>query len=324
MPTAILIGFEYVFNSLTGAIIDLYHAHKWCKSFNCDTYILTDIEFIKNSNNLQIAIDRKIVDKDILTFHNRVITKQKIKPYVQNGYNLLVEIIDILKRGVQDNKLIIYYSGHGVKDSMVMPDKTLLQFIDFRDNILNIVGPYVEIFWILDCCNPNGLHLPYKLEENSFVLSPSKVECVSQPILLITSSEASEKSIATKSGSVFSRHLFRLLTSLSSNDAPIVKRRSVTIPAHKNRNLRRLISNLSSSIRKMHTGYAQTVSIYSSYVTDPVLWMWIGSKKDYDIVTDITLSTLIIRSHDRPKEVKDIEQNTTKTSINPYDLLYPE
>lgn len=291
MPTALLIGFEYTFNSLTGAIIDLYQAHKWCQSFDCNINILTDIEFIRDPVNLQNVVDQKLADSDLLTFYSRIIPK-----IVTGANTLLSTIINILRTGVPDSKLIIYYSGHGVKDSMVMPDKALLPFVDFRDNILNNLDPYVEIFWVLDCCNPNGLHLPYKLDRNQFVMSPTKIQCVTQPILLITSSEANEKSIATKSGSVFSRYLFRLLTLMNIPSELIIKKRTVTLPTGKNRNLRRLIGNLSSSIRKMHTGYSQTVSIYSSYIIDPILWMWIGSNKDYDIVSDLSLSTLVIRS----------------------------
>lgn len=333
MPTAILIGFEYTFNSLTGAILDLYQAYKWCQSFGCQINVLTDIEFIKDPGNLQNAIERKLADPDLTTFYPRM--KPEI---IHDAKSLLSTIITVLRPGVSDGKLIIYYSGHGVKDSIVMPDRTLLPFVDFRDNILSNLDPYVEIFWILDCCNPNGLHLPYKLEGNRFTLSPTKIQCVTQPILLITSSEANEKSIATKSGSIFSRHLFRLLTELNAPAEPIIRRRSVTIPTGRNRNLRRLIGSLASSIRKMHTGYAQTVSIYSSYVADPVLWMWIGSSKNSDIVTDMSLSTLIIRNRVNTFQHYGLKVQTDFTSLpirsvklnsqqtiksNPYDLMYP-
>lgn len=317
MPTAILIGFEYTFNSLVGAIIDLYHAYRWCSSFGCDIHVLSDITTVKDENNLKNVVDRKIADADLLTFYDKIAKRYPIK----DRHGLLTTIIGILEAGVSDDKLIIYYSGHGVKDSMVMPDRTLVPFIDFRDNILQTLHSYIEIFWILDCCNPNGLHLPYRLEGNIFVLSSSKIECVSQPILLITSSESNEKSIATKYGSVFSRHLFRILT-IMNDDGSTVRGRSITIPIHKNRNLRRLIGNLSSSIRKMQTGYAQTVSIYSSYVVDPVLWMWIGSNKNYDIAMDLSLSMFILRTSVQ-KLISSRPQNNI-TITNPYDLMYPE
>jgi hypothetical protein len=336
MPTALLIGFEYNFNSLTGAIIDLYNAYKWCHSFglhSCDITVLTDIEFVKDPDNLQSVISRGLAEADLLTFYS----KTGSKTIIRDAKSLLTEIIRILRLGIPDNKLIIYYSGHGVKDSMVMPDRTLLPFVDFRDNISNALDPYVEIFWILDCCNPNGLHLPYKLEGNQFILSPCQVQCVSQPILLVTSSEANEKSIATKSGSVFSRHLFRLLTAMNTDTELLMRKKTVNIPVSRNRNLRRLIGNLGSSIRRMHTGYAQTVSIYSSYITDPILWMWIGSSKSYDIVADMSLSTLIVRNRDRvftplPKNLRFSDLKSTREAVqtgirqaeNPYDSVYPD
>lgn len=283
MPTAILIGFEYEINSLTGTFIDLYLAHRWCNTFNCDTHILTDIESVKNIGNLEHAIHKKIVDSNILTFYNK------------SNFNIIREKLDLFEKlrkslDIKDNKLIIYFSGHGLKESIILPDKTLLPFVELRDIILENLSPETEIFWILDCCNPNGIHLPFKLVNNSFKLSSYKIECVSQRILLITSSETYEKSIATKLGSLFSRNLFRLLTIM--NDGEIY---TDLIPIDKNRNLRRLIGNISSSIRKMHTGYTQTISIYSSYIMDPVLWLWIGKNRDYDIYLDSTLSVFIIK-----------------------------
>lgn len=337
MPTAILIGFEYTFNTLSGTIIDLYHAFKWCTSFNCNIHVITDIIKVADPKYLDYIVQKNIVDEGILRFNDRL----KSKFIVNNKDNLLGSLERILKYENPDNKLIIYYSGHGVKDSMVMPDKNLLLFIEFRNKILQHINPYTEIFCILDCCNPNGLHLPYKLNNNNtFLLSSSKIHCIKQPFLLITSSDANEKSIALKSGSLFSRFLFRILHEMNQD----IKFNHKQIPNNINRNLRRLIGNLSGLIRSMQSGYSQTVSVYSSYIIDPVLWMWIGSNKSYDIVTDISLSTLIIRlspTKDSTKDstkgstkgstkdiaknsTKDITKNILKKSSNPYDIIYPE
>lgn len=282
MPTAILIAFEYTSNSLTGAIIDLYHAYSWCTSFGVDKiYIITDITRVNYPDNLKHAVNRKLANPDIIHFYHQIADTIILADDHISIMNALNSV------EVTDDKLIIYYTGHGVKDSIVLPNKTLLPFIDFRNCILNKLNPYVEIFWILDCCNPNGLHLPFKLYDTQYSLSSSKVECVSNPILLITSSEPEEKSVATCYGSIFSRHLFRLLLHINNSTHSNI--------GHKNRNLRRLIGNLSSSIRKMNTGYNQTVSVYSSYITDPILWMWIGAPKSSDIVCDLSLSVLVIR-----------------------------
>lgn len=214
MPTAILIGFEYKFNPLPGALIDLYHAFTWCRSFDCDIHILTDITYVNDLEKLNKIVNDGIADPNLMTFYEHIPSKF----IIHNYHSLLASITKILKSSIRDNKIIIYYSGHGMKDCMIMPDRSLLSFIAFRNSILNSITPYVELFCILDCCNPNGLNLPYKLKGNSFMLSSeikTKISCVTQPILLLTSSEPDEKSIATKTGSIFSKHLFQLLTHLA-------------------------------------------------------------------------------------------------------------
>jgi hypothetical protein len=284
MPIAILIGLQYKINILPGAIIDLYNAYNWCERFGCKSYIITDID---NSNYIgNFNRDNNI---DICSFYNNI----KSKVVINSSDDMISNITNILSHGIIDNKLIIYYSGHGVNDSMVMPDNKLLRFVSFRDSILNNTDTKVEIFWILDCCNPHGLKLPYKLDnDNKFTLSSTDVEFFEHRILLITSSESNEKSIATKNGSLFSKYLFQILESLDNTNI-------TTITVDKNRNLRRLIGNIRSSIRKMHTGFSQTVSIYSSYIIDPILWMWIGSTSNYDIITNDTLCSLILRINDK-------------------------
>lgn len=310
MPTAIIIGFEYSVNKLSyvqsslststpdshgkvvspttlpGAFIDIYQAHRWCLSFNCATYIFTDVTAdvtSKYSFVLKKSIANNIVDPDIVSFYDMVDTT-----LVNTSAELLLEL-DALLLNVPDNRLIIYYTGHGNKDALVLPSHELLSFITFRDRILSKLAPTTEIFWILDCCNPTGLHLPFLLERNNFVLSSAKISCVMQPILLIISSNSEEKSVTSDTGSLFSRGLFQLLHTLNSANTTISAR---------NRNMRRLLGNLSSAIRKMHTGYTQTLSIYSSYITDPVLWLWIGANETTnttDVVADMSLSTIIIR-----------------------------
>jgi len=87
MPIALLIGFEYMFNSLTGAIVDLYHANVWCKSFNCDIHIFTDIESIKDPLNIKQVIDRKIADPELINFCEYITLNNR--NVVKNGTLLL-------------------------------------------------------------------------------------------------------------------------------------------------------------------------------------------------------------------------------------------
>lgn len=283
MTTAILIGFEYNINKLPGVIIDLYHAYKWCQTFCSQIYLCTDIEFVKDESVLQEAINDKIANEDLYAFYDNISPEIIINDLLSTLKNVLTDKI---------NRLVIYYSGHGIDEYIVLPDNSLLLFTDFKNCVLSSISIETEIFWILDCCNPQGLHLPYKLNGNMFTLSlNTKIKCVKQKITLITSAEGHEKSVATRSGSLFSRYLFRLLLILNFS---FDYQKEKMIPLYKNRNLKRLMGSLTGSIRKFYTGYSQTVSIYSSYIQDPVLPMWIGSDEPYDVTTDLTMEPLLL------------------------------
>jgi hypothetical protein len=282
MPVAILIGFEYTHNPLPGVLIDLERACRWARSFECAITLIVDQACGSNSDT----------ESEILSQYPTL--------RIRHLAALRLAVTTVLTGTVADQKLIIYYSGHGVAESMILPDQTLLPFTHFRDLILGTLDPYTEIFWILDCCNPNGLHLPYKLTGENFRLSPTHIDCITHPSLLLTSSNSNEKSVTTQFGSIFTLTLFRYLNRL---------RRT----SFKNRNLYRMVQHLNAMIHKFGTGSIQTISVYSAYMTDPLLWMWLGPNSD--IVTDPTLSLLIIR----PPALLDLPPGPT---LNPYDLEY--
>lgn len=288
MVTALLIAFQYKRDKLEGAIIDLYHAYHWAKTLCSQIYMISDIVEV-DGNIIKHAVGRKIVDTGILNFYES--PENPENKFVVNNQETFA---DALKRiSLLDERLIVYYSGHGVKDSMVLPDHKLFAYVNFRNLIINNVCEYEEIFWIMDCCNPHGLNFPYVLKGNTFVLNKGNFECFTQPILLITSSNSEQKSVATRNGSLFTRHLFRLLKQLDKYNTTVNTN---------NRNLLRITRDLVSSIRKMYPDADQNVSIYSSYITDPLLWMWIGNRTD--IVVDLSLSVLVIRNF-KEEEIKD-------------------
>jgi len=290
MPTSILIGFEYKNNILPGTLIDLYHCYKWCKSFGCNISTLTDIKEV-DIELLYNAIDNKLANKDLLNFYNIM------QPIIIFD-NLIDELLKILKNRVPDDKLIIYYTGHGVLyDNLVMPDETLISMKKLKSIILENVSISTEIFIVFDCCNPDGMGLPFKLKDNLLVLSSTDmklIDFIEHKILLITSSANHQKSVATQLGSLFTRYLFKILIDMNEYDESYIKKEN--IPLSINRNLQRLTSNLSCYIRKLHTGYQQNISIYSSYVIDPILWIWIGNRNNRDIISDYTLENIIIKT----------------------------
>lgn len=265
MPLAILIGFEYTFNPLTSTIIDLFQAYNWCKSFGCDIHLITDVfHSLKTTPHVVNAVNSNICSSDIYDFYDNVPNKY----IVTNNINLMSKILTIYQNNIpSDNRIVLYYSGHGLKDCLVMPDKSLLSCIDLRDNFLQSLTDDCELFWILDCCNPHGMHLPYSYVDGQYTLNDGRIDYIKQSIILITSAANNEKSIATNSGSIFSRNLFKLLQ-------------------RKDLDLNTILSEMKRSITCVNTGYIQTVSIYSSYINNDKLWPWIGKTHSFPNIYD--------------------------------------
>lgn len=286
MPKALLIVFEYSENRLGGAVVDTYRAYSWCRSFGCHPAIITDFKFEDRYDVASEAVKAGVIDEAVFSF-----CKKAPHSVVVDEKDFLHAIRESLATGINDGKLIVYYSGHGKQESFVLPNDTKVSFMDIRNEILGNVGRRDEVFWIMDCCNPNGLRLPYKLHENFFSLGADAFDCVSQDMILLTSSNSKEKSAATKYGSVFSRHLFPLLRTINQEFAL----KNGNIPAFANRNLDKLASNLTRSIEKMQTGYKQTVCIFSAYPIHPVLWPWVGSREPPRITVDDRMNIKVSR-----------------------------
>ena len=265
MPLAILIGFEYTFNTLTSNIIDLYQAYKWCHSFGCEIHLITDVfHDLKSTPHIIDAVNNQILPDSIYDFYDLISNKY----ITTTNVGLVTTVLNIYKSyNGNDNRIVFYYSGHGIKDCLVMPDKGLLPCVDLRDNFLQILPEETEILWILDCCNPHGMYLPYSYIKNDYVLNTGKIDFVPQSIILLTSASNTQKSIATTSGSVFSQNLFQLLYTPDLD-------------------LNTIITQMHQTIKYANTGYDQTVSIYTSYINNHKLWSWIGRKYRFPHIYD--------------------------------------
>lgn len=266
---AIIIAFGYKANKLSGALIDLFNAYIWFKKYNYNITIITDI-----TTDIDVKVKNYIVNsdeakRDILFFYEHV----KKSSYKCDNVENLCNILRIACKN--KDKLVIYYSGHGISENMLLPSSELLPFEKFRDIVLEVTNEFTEILWILDCCNPNGMHLPFRLNsEGFFHMSKSKISFITQPMLLITSAEQKEKSVSDQYGSFFTRYIFQELDNT--------------------RNLLSIISNVSKKISEQYTGYSQTVSIYSSYIFTQ-MFFWINHKTD--IVYDISEKVIVIRNN---------------------------
>lgn len=275
MKTAFLIGFQYSDRHyLTASKLDIYRAYEWCKTFDCQINIGTDFQFDVEDNDLPLGSEINSLTK-----------------FVDNAVDLEKILVDICWR----ERNIIYYTGHGIPNGIFLPDQSSIGIINLRNKIMKLCTLSSEFLWIIDCCNSTGLALPFKLEDNCFKLSPSPISPVQNKILLITSSRPEEKAIATGEGSLFTKNIFEYFRKLKIDDTSCISVDEIkSWLSGKNRNLSRLVGRINAEIRKSHTGYRQTVSIYTSHMQDPILWLWIGN--DSDVVTDSSLKIIIIRN----------------------------
>jgi len=275
MAIAIIICFEYndeKNNSfLKGSNHDLINIILWCKKWNCECIVFTDI--ILNNKILKL-----------------------IKYYKLIGYNdNLIDILNYQLNSIIKNekKYLIYYSGHSYNNNLIIPLNKEINFITFRNIICENINVDSEIFIILDCCNPSGLQLPYYLKDNKFLLSSSSKTFIKQNILLITSSNNTEKSYSSINGSNFTNLLIKYISDINTIDNYNFSN-NVFIKLKNNRNLDRLYKNLTSEIKSLYNGLLnsnnQTISIYSSYINDPILFLWIGCSSYNTLSIDSTFS----------------------------------
>jgi len=231
--------------------------------------IITDLHIDLTFNEIKDSIIDSIVDAEVINF---------ISQMRKNGflidYTSKQQLLEELSNAVLGKKRIFfYYTGHANNGNILLPlmndlisyrcttQDAIINLSNIRDILSSGSRNSAEIFVILDCCNSNGLDLPYKLVDKVYRLtSKSNKEYPYQKIICFSSTNIDENSIASKKGSIFSHYLFELLG--------------------KSRN----IGSLLSEINKECAGqYNQTATVYSSYPDLKILWRWMCST-DSDVV----------------------------------------
>jgi len=254
MVQAVLIGFYYEHRPIPGVFVDLFKAYMACIRFCSRVTVLTDKHQPVLPPNIIDQIAAGQVDGEILGFPQRDISYRAVANYSQ----LESELCALLP---QDDHILLYYSGHGVRDALIMPDGESIPVTHIRSLLTGKMRPHGQLFFILDCCHTCGLYLPYKLSFDRFRLTDDGRLTTSR-ILLITATQEDQKAVSTQRGSLFSELLFQELTA-------IIYQRNTP-------DLRRLIADINKSMKPLHPEYPQTATIYSSHPMLPVLWGWLS------------------------------------------------
>lgn len=261
---ALLIGFEYIktnrWKSLPGIPVDLYQAYSYCSTITKNILVFTDIEKDHNTNILQKSIIEGHTDSGLLSFiedikfNRQYVLYEYIKKnnYITNNFDQTVsEFVN------KFDKLIIYYTGHGKSGDIILPDNTHVGLSYLKSLIKT-----QQMLAIIDCCESNGMCLPY-FYFNHYKLNTTDFS--DNEIICLSSTHISQDSVATKSGSVFTRVLFSYLSTnnyITINDL-------VKIPG---------------------------INIHTTFPNIKIVWGWVtGSKNNIDIDIDNTNSLITIK-----------------------------
>ncbi len=151
----------------------------------------------------------------------------------------------------QPGVLRAYHEAHQYTPN---EDKTKLSLTEYKEIIINSVKDKCKLFIVMDCCNSNGLDLPFQMKDGIYRLTPNDVHTfVSQEIICISSTMLDEHSIASRDGSIFTRSLFFNL-------------RQHHVSLH---NLISIVGVECSS------RFSQTTTIHSSHPNLKYFWPWI-------------------------------------------------
>jgi hypothetical protein len=176
---ACLVVLEYT--DLCGAIYDAYRVYQFIPK-NWQLNIITDIKEYNNDQNVE-------VEEDFNTFMSKSIKYKDINsllPYIKECN-------------------FFYYSGHGIKEGLLLPDKNVLCYTTLRSCL-----DHDNVFIVLDCCNASSLELSYEYtREKPRLINCNKI--TKNKIWLFTASREEEKAKSGKDGSFFTTLLFSLL-----------------------------------------------------------------------------------------------------------------
>jgi hypothetical protein len=231
MPTLIIVGFQYdnAPNELPSMVTDVYLVYSFYKELGFRIYMASDAMTVRSVSNPTEYIVNGIVKEDYLDFIQKDF--MDMAHYVKDAESLksFFESVQL----TEDRRLIVYYTGHGKTGGVLLPNKRTLSAIDFRSFILNVGKlsqsqatvqnyrgkriPYPsqvkgintigsQIFLIMDCCNPHGLYLPYKVITKNVETNQSNL-FICPDVILIVPCDENLPAIAHDSASPFTKNL---------------------------------------------------------------------------------------------------------------------
>ena len=179
-----------------------------------------------------------------------------------------INLFEILNSSINqnENKYILFYSGHGKNGNMILPNDDEINFNDLIQFLSMSIKQKSQILFVIDCCSIGKLNLTFKYNDGWYEYQSKNY--YEHNILTFTSSHK-EKSISTNYGSLFTKHFLKNLNLYHFND---------------------IITNIddgiiSDSLNIKNKIEIPKISIYSSYIFLDMLWPWLVNSK-FELLTD--------------------------------------
>lgn len=257
MDLSIIVGFSYMnANHLSSCLRDIYSAYSYRRSGKC--IIITDWNF--RTKNIHYNDSQDWIEFISRKTHINWVHVNNLES-LESAFSQYSETI------CQSKRIMFYYTGHGCDTVFELPDGSFVEQTYVRKLIHYHTGKNAQILYVLDCCSPSAIGLPYELKDKKFYRTIEDVYCDRDEIC-IASSKSSQESHASNKYSLFTKYLFRILPECCS--------------------LSELVSSL-QGVLLVKT--RQQVCIYSSHYRVPILWSW---AYEIDIKISYLKGTLLV------------------------------
>lgn len=301
MVVALIIGFKYErrLKELPGIVIDLYHAYVSAKrmhSNHAKLYIklITDITQDEMAFHLTSAVKNGVVPPRVVSF-----ISDREEEGIITQYTSCIDLKGILRdECYNEQRVFVYYSGHGEGGDLVLPKGERLPISIFRSTLLSRMHSDAELLVVMDCCNATGMGLPYRLNGNVHRIVDLKTDpvFVTQKIICISSTQFNEDSIATREGSIFTQVFFKKLEDKDLNLFAMWEDLFNECTKERDR----------CNDMEKNEKSTQTPTIYVSFPNIYSLWKWVIGEDLIPIQFSTEYNSLIWGWDETPRE-KDID-----------------
>lgn len=213
----ILIGFKYDKDvedrpTLPGIVVDLYQAYTSAMAMKPDrVVVVTDVTEDRKTKELMVPMIKGYVDSGVISFISNI--KKRSQHIVYDSVSALKFLIEEISTGA--NEVFLYYTGHGISGKILLPAGAM-DMASLRSMTEESAADNARILLIVDCCYGDGMKLPYVLRDNVYRLNKGDRQFTRKKILYICSTSSRQGAITTSEGSIFSRSLFKHISTKSS------------------------------------------------------------------------------------------------------------